>query len=182
MTSDAASDLPLVTHWIGGKPDATELAERFGDVYDPATGKVHEEGRLRLARRRRRGGGAAASRPSRPGATPRSRSAPSSSSPSASSRPNAPASWPEIVTSEHGKVLDDALGEVNRGLEVIEFACGIPQLLEGQLLRERLDERGRVLDPPAARARSRSSARSTSPPWCRPGSSRSPSPAATPSC
>ena len=37
----------------------------------------------------------------------------------------------EIVTSEHGKVLDDALGEVNRGLEVIEFACGIPQLLKG---------------------------------------------------
>ncbi len=36
-----------------------------------------------------------------------------------------------IVTSEHGKVLSDALGEVNRGLEVMEFACGIPQLLKG---------------------------------------------------
>jgi malonate-semialdehyde dehydrogenase (acetylating)/methylmalonate-semialdehyde dehydrogenase len=36
-----------------------------------------------------------------------------------------------IVSSEHGKVLDDALGEVNRGLEVVEFACGIPQLLKG---------------------------------------------------
>ncbi|MEO7235007.1 MAG: aldehyde dehydrogenase family protein, partial [Lapillicoccus sp.] len=34
-------------------------------------------------------------------------------------------------TAEHGKVLDDALGEVMRGLEVVEFACGIPQLLKG---------------------------------------------------
>ncbi len=36
-----------------------------------------------------------------------------------------------ILTSEHGKVLSDALGEVTRGLEVIEFACGIPTLLKG---------------------------------------------------
>ena len=35
------------------------------------------------------------------------------------------------ITSEHGKVLSDALGEVTRGLEVAEFACGIPQLLKG---------------------------------------------------
>ncbi|CCH74679.1 methylmalonate-semialdehyde dehydrogenase [Nostocoides australiense Ben110] len=36
-----------------------------------------------------------------------------------------------IITSEHGKVLSDAVGEVTRGLEVAEFACGIPQLLKG---------------------------------------------------
>ncbi|MGW7680196.1 CoA-acylating methylmalonate-semialdehyde dehydrogenase [Kribbella sp. NPDC054772] len=36
-----------------------------------------------------------------------------------------------IITAEHGKVLSDALGEVTRGLEVIEFACGIPHLLKG---------------------------------------------------
>jgi malonate-semialdehyde dehydrogenase (acetylating) / methylmalonate-semialdehyde dehydrogenase len=36
-----------------------------------------------------------------------------------------------ILTAEHGKVLSDALGEVTRGLEVIEFACGIPTLLKG---------------------------------------------------
>lgn len=36
-----------------------------------------------------------------------------------------------IITSEHGKVLSDALGEVTRGLEVVEFACGIPHLLKG---------------------------------------------------
>ncbi|WP_067827488.1 CoA-acylating methylmalonate-semialdehyde dehydrogenase [Nocardia inohanensis] len=36
-----------------------------------------------------------------------------------------------IITAEHGKVLADALGEVTRGLEVVEFACGIPHLLKG---------------------------------------------------
>jgi malonate-semialdehyde dehydrogenase (acetylating) / methylmalonate-semialdehyde dehydrogenase len=37
----------------------------------------------------------------------------------------------EIITSEHGKVVSDALGEVTRGQEVVEFACGIPHLLKG---------------------------------------------------
>ncbi|HZT45986.1 MAG TPA: CoA-acylating methylmalonate-semialdehyde dehydrogenase [Gaiellaceae bacterium] len=37
-----------------------------------------------------------------------------------------------ILTAEHGKVLSDALGEVARGLEVIEYACGIPTLLKGE--------------------------------------------------
>ncbi|SIR90061.1 CoA-acylating methylmalonate-semialdehyde dehydrogenase [Williamsia sterculiae] len=37
----------------------------------------------------------------------------------------------EIITAEHGKVLSDALGEVSRGQEVVEFACGIPHLLRG---------------------------------------------------
>ena len=36
-----------------------------------------------------------------------------------------------LITEEHGKVLDDALGEVNRGQEVVEFACGMPNLLKG---------------------------------------------------
>ena len=37
-----------------------------------------------------------------------------------------------IVSSEHGKTLDDARGSVTRGIEVVEFACGIPQLLKGE--------------------------------------------------
>ena len=37
-----------------------------------------------------------------------------------------------IVTREHGKVLSDAHGEIARGIDVVEFACGIPQLLKGQ--------------------------------------------------
>ncbi len=38
----------------------------------------------------------------------------------------------EILTSEHGKVLNDARGEVTRGIEVVEFACGIPHMLKGE--------------------------------------------------
>jgi malonate-semialdehyde dehydrogenase (acetylating)/methylmalonate-semialdehyde dehydrogenase len=38
----------------------------------------------------------------------------------------------EIVADEHGKVVSDAKGEVTRGLEVVEFACGIPTLLKGE--------------------------------------------------
>jgi malonate-semialdehyde dehydrogenase (acetylating) / methylmalonate-semialdehyde dehydrogenase len=37
-----------------------------------------------------------------------------------------------VITAEHGKVLSDAKGELVRGLEVVEFACGIPQLLKGE--------------------------------------------------
>jgi malonate-semialdehyde dehydrogenase (acetylating)/methylmalonate-semialdehyde dehydrogenase len=37
----------------------------------------------------------------------------------------------ELITDQHGKVLSDARGEVQRGLEVVEFACGIPHLLKG---------------------------------------------------
>lgn len=38
----------------------------------------------------------------------------------------------ELLSSEHGKVIDDAKGDVQRGLEVIEYACGIPQALKGE--------------------------------------------------
>ncbi len=39
----------------------------------------------------------------------------------------------KLITAEHGKTMDDALGEVQRGLEVIEYVCGIPQLLKGEI-------------------------------------------------
>ena len=38
----------------------------------------------------------------------------------------------KLLVAEHGKVLSDAMGEVTRGLEVIEYACGIPTLLKGE--------------------------------------------------
>jgi malonate-semialdehyde dehydrogenase (acetylating) / methylmalonate-semialdehyde dehydrogenase len=41
-----------------------------------------------------------------------------------------------ILTAEHGKVLSDALGEVTRGLEVIEFCCGLPTLLKGGMTEQ----------------------------------------------
>jgi malonate-semialdehyde dehydrogenase (acetylating) / methylmalonate-semialdehyde dehydrogenase len=86
----------------------------------------------------------------------------------------------KTVTSEHGKTLDDALGEVQRGIEVVEFACGIPTCSRGTSPSR---------CPPAStpsRSASRSgwrraSRRSTSRPWSRCGCSRWPSPAGTPS-
>src|SRR6266566_2115349 len=42
----------------------------------------------------------------------------------------------KILTAEHGKVLSDALGEVARGIEVVEFCCGIPELLKGDFTEQ----------------------------------------------
>jgi malonate-semialdehyde dehydrogenase (acetylating)/methylmalonate-semialdehyde dehydrogenase len=39
------------------------------------------------------------------------------------------------ITDEHGKVLDDAMGEFGRGVEVVDYACGIPELLKGEFSR-----------------------------------------------
>ncbi|HEX7006830.1 MAG TPA: CoA-acylating methylmalonate-semialdehyde dehydrogenase [Alphaproteobacteria bacterium] len=41
-----------------------------------------------------------------------------------------------LITAEHGKVLSDARGEVTRGMEVVEFACGIPHLLKGEVTEQ----------------------------------------------
>src|SRR5581483_11452628 len=38
----------------------------------------------------------------------------------------------ELLSSEHGKVIADSKGDIQRGLEVIEFACGVPHLLKGE--------------------------------------------------
>ena len=42
----------------------------------------------------------------------------------------------KIIVSEHGKVYEDAKGSLTRGLEVVEFACGIPQLLKRRIYRK----------------------------------------------
>ncbi len=42
----------------------------------------------------------------------------------------------EIVTRHHGKTLDEARGEIRRGIEVVDFACGAPTLLQGRTLRD----------------------------------------------
>ena len=41
-----------------------------------------------------------------------------------------------LVSSEHGKTLEDARGSITRGLEVVEFACGIPHLLKGEFTEQ----------------------------------------------
>ncbi len=122
--------MDAVTHWIGGKAWAG-LPDRHGDVFDPAAGVVTS--RVALA-----GAGivdvavqAAA------------RAAASWGSISLSARSRVLFAFrdlverhkrelAELITREHGKVVADAEGEVARGLEVVEFACGLPQLLKGE--------------------------------------------------
>ena len=69
---------------------------------------------------------------SRPGATCRCRAARGSCSRSATWSSAHIDELARIIASEHGKVLDDAKGEIIRGLEVVEYACGLPQLLKGE--------------------------------------------------
>ena len=130
--------------------------ERWGDVFNPATGRSRpQRGR---SRRRGRGRGGRRGRDRRPRpwreAVARAR-ARGSCSRSASWSRSTSSELAEILTREHGKVAADALGEVKRGLEVVEFACGIAAAPEGRVLRERLDRRRQLLDPPAARRRRR---------------------------
>jgi malonate-semialdehyde dehydrogenase (acetylating)/methylmalonate-semialdehyde dehydrogenase len=120
----------LVQHWIDGAR-TTGASTRTGDVFQPATGAVArqvvlaEQSDVDLAV-------AAAVKASRDWAE---------SSLATRSRilfeyrhllHSHRNELAELITAEHGKVLSDAAGEVQRGLEVVEFACGIPHLLKGE--------------------------------------------------
>jgi len=118
-----------VTHWINGTT-WTGSAERSGDVFDPATGQVTKK--VDFASRTTVEEAIAAAK----AAYPDWRDA------SLTKRATTLFAFRELVnkhkediaaliTEEHGKVLSDALGEVTRGLEVVEFACGIPHLMKG---------------------------------------------------
>jgi malonate-semialdehyde dehydrogenase (acetylating)/methylmalonate-semialdehyde dehydrogenase len=118
-----------ITHWIAGKPWDGD-AERHGDVYDPATGQVTGqvdfaspvEVDLAVA------AAADAFRTWRRVSLAKRASVLFAFRELVSSHA---AELAGLITAEHGKVASDAAGEVARGLEVIEFACGIPHLLKG---------------------------------------------------
>jgi malonate-semialdehyde dehydrogenase (acetylating) / methylmalonate-semialdehyde dehydrogenase len=118
-----------VTHWIGGKP-WDGAAERVGDIYNPATGQV--TGTVDFASAAVVGDAVAAAGKAFPGW--RSFSLAKRSSVLFAFRELLIAHRAELaklISSEHGKVTSDADGEVARGLDVVEFACGIPHLLKG---------------------------------------------------
>jgi malonate-semialdehyde dehydrogenase (acetylating)/methylmalonate-semialdehyde dehydrogenase len=121
----------LLGHWIGGRLDETP-AERHGEVTESATGEV--VARVPFASRADldRAVAAAAEGAKVWGETSLTR------------RTQVLFAFRElvnrhkdelavIVSREHGKVFSDARGEVTRGLEVIEFACGIGQILKGEM-------------------------------------------------
>jgi len=118
-----------ITHWIAGKPWDSE-AERHGDVYNPATGQVSGQvdfaslAEVDLAVKAAKDAFATWRRVSLAGRASvlfafrelvRARTV----------------ELAQLITDEHGKVAADAAGEVARGLEVVDFACGIPHLLKG---------------------------------------------------
>ena len=123
-----------ITHWINGAPDSKK-PERTGDIYNPATGKV--TGTVAF--------GNAATVDSAVSAATAAFAEWRHSS--LTKRTQVLFAFRELVqqnkekiaaliTAEHGKVLSDAAGEVTRGLEVVEFACGIPHLLKGGFSEE----------------------------------------------
>lgn len=122
--------MDTITHWMGGAP-WTGASDRTGPVYNPATGQqtaavaFADEAAIDAA------ASAAEEAFAEWGRTPVTR------------RQNIMFAFRELVasrrldmarliTAEHGKTLDDALGEVQRGLEVVEFACNIAHLLKGE--------------------------------------------------
>ncbi|HMA90306.1 MAG TPA: CoA-acylating methylmalonate-semialdehyde dehydrogenase, partial [Burkholderiales bacterium] len=118
-----------VPMWIGGK--AVAPAGRTGDVFNPATGEVAKK--VGYADAKTVDAAVKAAAAAFPGwrDTPPLRRARVMQKYLALMQ----ASQKEIaqlITEEHGKTLPDAMGSVQRGIEVIEFACGIPHLLKGE--------------------------------------------------
>jgi malonate-semialdehyde dehydrogenase (acetylating)/methylmalonate-semialdehyde dehydrogenase len=121
--------METVAHRIGG--EYVREAERYGEVTDPATGAVTRRVAFASAADVDRAVEAATA------------GAHEWSAQSLARRSNVLFRFRELVaanadqlarviTAEHGKTLEDARGEVQRGLEVVEFACGAPHLLKGE--------------------------------------------------
>jgi len=119
-----------LTHWIGGKPWTGGEASQRGEIYNPATGQV--SGTVDYAGTAEVAAAVQAAAAAFPGW----------SQTSLVKRASVLFAFRELVRqhqgelaalicAEHGKVASDAAGEVARGLEVVDFACGIPHLLKG---------------------------------------------------
>ena len=140
VTSTIATSLPTdqklreVHHWVNGQT-LTGSSGRFGDVFNPASGML--QAKVALAT---------------PAEVDTAVAAAAAAFPTWSAQPPLRRArvlfrFREIfeqrldevaalLTSEHGKVFSDARGEATRGLEVVEFATGIPQLLKGEFTEQ----------------------------------------------
>ena len=119
-----------IGHFIAGRPTAG-TSGRYGDVFNPALGEVTARVALASAAEVDRAVGiAAAAWPAWAATPPLRRARVMFKLKDLLERDRARLS--AAITAEHGKVLSDADGEVQRGLEVVEFACGIPHLLKGE--------------------------------------------------
>jgi len=122
---------PVLPHWIDGKPSSAS-ATRVGDIFNPATGQKIAEvafadaGQVNAAVDSAR---IASLSWSQVPVTRRSQVFYQFRSLLAEHATE----LAQLISREHGKTVDDARGEIARGLEVVEFVCGIPQLLKGEL-------------------------------------------------
>ncbi|TFD24343.1 CoA-acylating methylmalonate-semialdehyde dehydrogenase [Cryobacterium sp. TMS1-13-1] len=124
-----ATDLALVAHWIDGK-EQPGVSGRIAPVFDPALGTVSKN--VSLANQAEIAAAIASAKAAFPAWRDLSMAKRQQVLFSFRELLNArKGEMAEIITSEHGKVLSDALGEISRGQEVVEFACGIPHLLKG---------------------------------------------------
>ena len=121
----------VLPHWVDGKPSLAS-ANQVGDIFNPATGQKIAEvafadaGQVNAAVESARIASLAWSQvpvTRRSQVFYRFRSLLADHA----------RELAQIISREHGKTVDDAAGEIARGLEVVEFACGIPQLLKGEL-------------------------------------------------
>ena len=123
-------NLPTINHWVGGA-EFEGTSDRLADVFNPALGVATKQ--VRLASTGDLGSAVAVAK----------KAFESWSTMSMTKRVAILFSFrellearkhelAEIITSEHGKVLSDALGEITRGQEVVEFACGLPHMLKGE--------------------------------------------------
>ncbi|WP_322103862.1 CoA-acylating methylmalonate-semialdehyde dehydrogenase [Paraburkholderia sp. J41] len=127
-THRSEAELRTLTHFIDGKPVAG-TSERYGDVFNPAFGNV--AARVPLA--------SVAEVDAAVAAAQAACAAWAETPPIKRARilfkfkdllDQHHDELAELITREHGKVFSDAKGEVMRGIEVVEFACGIPNLLK----------------------------------------------------
>ena len=134
MNAAVTTELKVIDHWIGGEP-VRGSSGRTGPVYNPATGQ--QTGEVAFASVEDIDLAVATAQ----AAFPAWRAT------SLSKRADLffriydlfdrhREDLARLLTLEHGKVLSDALGEVQRGLEVIEYVCGIPTLLKGSFTEQ----------------------------------------------
>jgi len=133
MNKPVELKLDTVPAWIGGR--SISDASRFGDVYNPATGEVTKK--VVFADKSLVDEAVKAAAAAFPAwrDTPPLRRARVLHEYLVLLKKNQK-QLAEIVTAEHGKTLADAMGSVQRGIEVVEFACGIPQLLKGEFSQD----------------------------------------------
>src|SRR5271166_1910823 len=119
-----------IGHFVGGK-EMKGGSGRFGDVFNPNTGEV--QARVALAKHSEVEHAIAVAEAAQPGwatTNPQRRARVLMKFLDLAQKEFAELA--RLLSSEHGKTFADAKGDIQRGLEVVEFACGIPHLLKGE--------------------------------------------------